>query len=356
MKANALILISAIVIFSILSVIIIDSAVLDKMCQEKGGTRNGDTCMIPIAVESSRDEYELEPGPVQIDTMEPNSARLFHYPSQPKDADTYKLFVLIRLPEWMGGDADDASAFRAYSAKSLDDSCIVKYWPDKGRQRMENPCQGSMYRTIDGAMTYGAIYRSTAMTALPHLNLSSDANGMLYVNPPDFSKYQNGVIGYGKVMSMEEIRQGSKMLIESFERHYPDYHEIPMELGGYLLSEIYPGKHHTSVKYLNFQGKSGQIEMTVKKIASKITRSDYDKSNVEYWQIGDSMIRVGGSAMNEQDETVKRFRTYDVDFSKGHSYRVTGNDLEQIKRAVVASFFPDYEYHELFLTSGKTRQ
>ena len=50
--------------------------------------------------------------------------------------------MLIRLPERMGGAANDTSAFRAYRAKALDDPCIIKYWPDEGRQRIENPCQG----------------------------------------------------------------------------------------------------------------------------------------------------------------------------------------------------------------------
>ena len=76
-------------------------------------------------------------------------------------------------------------AFRAYSAMALDDPCIIKYWSDEiGRQRIENPCQGGMYRVIDGALTYGAIHRSTALTALPYLELSLDKNGMMYVEPP----------------------------------------------------------------------------------------------------------------------------------------------------------------------------
>jgi hypothetical protein len=36
---------------------------------------------------------------------------------------------LIRLPVWLGGDKDDVSAFRAYSAVDLALHCLVKYWP-----------------------------------------------------------------------------------------------------------------------------------------------------------------------------------------------------------------------------------
>jgi len=77
-------------------------------------------------------------------TIKPNTAQFFYYPDSAETKDKYKLFMLIRLPEWMGGAENNTSAFRAYSAKSLDDPCIVKYWAEEGRQRIENPCQGGM--------------------------------------------------------------------------------------------------------------------------------------------------------------------------------------------------------------------
>jgi hypothetical protein len=115
------------VVSIILSVLVIDSHTLDKICQESGGKRNGDTCMVPITTNSARDDSQTKINPSQINTMKPNSVELFYYPNHSKDPDTYRLFMLIRLPEWMGGSANDISAFRAYSAKSLDDSCIVRY-------------------------------------------------------------------------------------------------------------------------------------------------------------------------------------------------------------------------------------
>jgi hypothetical protein len=253
--------------------------------------------------------------------------------------------MLIRLPEWMGGAANDTSAFRAYSAKSLDDPCIVKYWPDEGRQDIENPCQGAMYRTVDGAMTYGTIYSSTAMTALPHLDLSMDYSGMLHVEPPKFTKTENGVVGYGRDMTIDEIRNGSKFLIESFAGHYPDYPRIPLEFAGYLLSDIMPEKYHTTIKYLDFQGNAGYITMTIDKQGFGRTGNiDFTKSNKEFWQVGNTVIKI--SNINNY------YKSYRVQFQTGHDYfTIEGNDLEPIKRSIIKNYFPGYIYDDLFLVS-----
>jgi|APSaa5957512535_1039671.scaffolds.fasta_scaffold02963_5 hypothetical protein len=290
-----------------------------------------------------------------ITLMEPNSVELFYYPTPSEDQDTYKLFMLIRLPEWMGGGANDTSAYRVYSAKSLDDSCVVRYWPDEGRQRIENPCQGGMYRVIDGALTYGAIHRSTAMTGLPYLDLSIDENGMMYVEPPKFTPSENGAIGYGRNIPLDEIRNNSAFLVESFAKHYSDYPQIPVTFGGYILSEISPEKFSTTVRYLDFPNKSGYFEMTVEKFANGIVYSNSAKQNLEYWQIGKTVITIGGSAMDEDSDRSESFRTYQVDFSDVYHYRIEGKNLEFIKKSIVESFFPEYDYDDLFLVSSTVK-
>ena len=340
----------------IVTLLVFDSLTLDKICQDSGGKHHGETCLIPIITNATNENTHVEINQSQIITMKPNSVEMFYYPNSSKETDTYKLFMLIRLPEWMGGSADDISAFRAYSAKSLDDSCIVRYWPDEGRQRIENPCQGAMYRVIDGAMTHGAIHRSTPMTALPHLDLSMDKNGMMYVNPPKFSTTENGVIGQGRNISIQEIRDNSTFLSESFAKHHPDYPHIPVEFGGHVLSEISPGKYSTTAKYLSFPSKSGNLEIMIGKLSSGIVHTVLQKQNVEYWQIGDTVIRIGGSAMQDNNNISRSFRTYDADFSDGYNYRVTGKDLEVIKKSIVANFFPEYRYEDLFLVSSTKKE
>ncbi len=351
MKTRLLIIIPTIIIVAILAVIAYDSVSLDKLCHDDGGKRIGDTCHIPIITNSTKDDSQTL-NLSQIKTMKPNSVEIFYYPNtkNSEKADSYQTFMLIRLPEWMGGDANDSSAFRAYSAKSLDDSCFVRYWPDQGRQRIENPCQGSMYRVIDGAMTSGAIYRSTAMTALPHLDLTSDENGFLYVMPPKWEKTENGVVGYGREMSLDEIRNGSAFLAESFAKSYPDHPPIPVEFAGYILSEISPVNYGAIVSYLDFPSKSGSISMTISKLSLGFVTTNLAQPNSEFWQIGNTIIKIGGSAL-EENNTPEHFRSYTVEFNNGINFRIEGKNIEFIKQEIVKNYFPEYTYEDMFLIS-----
>jgi len=353
MKIIFIIIPAIIIAASILSVIAFDSMNLDRLCSEKGGVRNDDVCIIQVTPELNKIISE-EIESVNLDnitTMKPNSVEFFYYPDPGKDGDTHQLFMLIRLPEWMGGAENNTSAYRAYSAKALDDPCIVKYWPDVGRQRIENPCQGGMYRVIDGALTYGATHRSTAMTALPYLELSIDNNGMMYVEPPTFTPSENGVIGFGRNLSLDEIRNNSAFLAESFAKYYPKYPLIPTEFAGHILSEITPENHSTTVRYLDFPNKSGYITMTVGIQTSGTTYPNFASSNVEYWQIGDTEIKIGGSAMNEDSNIHESFRKYEIKFRDGYYYTIEGKNLEFLKKSIVSNFFPEFEYDDLFLVS-----
>lgn len=351
MKTRLLIIIPTIIVLAILAVIAYDSVSLDKMCADDGGKRIGDTCHIPIITNSTKDDSQTL-NLSQIKTMKPNSVEIFYYPNtkNSEKADSYQTFMLIRLPEWMGGDANDSSAFRAYSAKSLDDSCFVRYWPQDGRQRIENPCQGAMYRVIDGAMTSGAIYRSTAMTALPHLDLTNDENGFLYVMPPKWEKTENGVVGYGREMSLDEIRNGSAFLAESFAKSYPNYPPIPIEFAGYILSEISPDNYGAIVSYLDFPSKSGSISMTISKLSLGFVTTNLAQPNSEFWQIGNTVIKIESSAL-EENNTPEHFRSYTVEFNNGINFRIEGKNIEFIKQEIVKNYFPEYTYEDMFLIS-----
>ena len=299
-------------------------------------------------------EAEISAIPKDITTMKPNSVEFFYYPEKPdtKKPDAYKLFMLIRLPEWMGGDANDASAFRAYSAKSLDDGCIVKYWPDNGRQRIENPCQGGMYRVVDGAMTTGLIHRSTPMTALPHLELSIAENGLLYAEPPKWTKKENGVIGYGKEISFDDFRNGSEFLAESFAKTNPEYPSIPLQFAGYDLSEIAPEKYQANVSYLDFPDNSDSIFMSVGTQSVGTGYPYWTKSQSESFQIGDTILKVNKYMFEGDDTSTDNLRTYEFWFKDdGFYYSIKGKNLEFIKKEIVKNFFPEYKYDEMFLIS-----
>ena len=358
MKTRLLITIGIIIVTSIFAVIAVDSANLDKICQESGGKRVGDTCLAPITINSTKNDSQNTVSLSQLKTMKPDSVKLFYYPNV-KDSekkDTYKLFMLIRVPEWMGGAANDASAFRAYSAKSLDDACVVKYRPGDGRQRIENPCQGAMYRMVDGAMTNGLIPRSIQMTALPHLDLSADENGFLHVEPPRWTKSENGVIGYGREISFDDFYSGSKFLVDSFAKTSPDYPQIPLEFAGYDLSEISPEMYRVNIFYLDFPENSGRISMSVSKSSASTGYTNLTKSNSESWQIGDTKIRIGGDALDKNSNLHEKFRTYEIRFiHDGFHYVINGKNLESMKKDIVRNYFPEYKYEDMFLVSSTVK-
>jgi len=155
-------------------------------------------------------------GLLKISEMRPNSMTWFWYPDPDrfKDRDPFQKFLLIRLPDYLGGTVNDASAFRAYSALDPSSHCIIKYWPDEGRRRIEDPCGGSMYEPVGGHAIQigGNPVLVSKNLALPYLNLSSDENDYLYVEPPIFTEYKNGVVGIGRTISQQEIDITNKFI------------------------------------------------------------------------------------------------------------------------------------------------
>src|SRR3972149_3450247 len=155
-------------------------------------------------------------GLLKISEMRPNSMTWFWYPDPDrfKDRDPFQKFLLIRLPDYLGGTVNDASAFRAYSALDPSSHCIIKYWPDEGRRRIEDPCGGSMYEPVGGHAIQigGNPVLVSKNLALPYLKLSSDENDYLYVEPPIFTESKNGVIGIGRTISQQEIDITSKFI------------------------------------------------------------------------------------------------------------------------------------------------
>jgi ubiquinol-cytochrome c reductase iron-sulfur subunit len=356
MKTRLLIIIPIVITLAILAVIAYDSITLDTLCADDGGKRIGDICRIPIITNSTKDNSKINVNLSQVTTMKPNHMEFFYYPNtkNSEKPDPYQIFMLIRLPEWMGGDSNDASAFRAYSAKSLDDSCLVKYWGEYGRQRIENPCQGSMYRVVDGAMTIGLIPMSNMMTALPHLDLSNDENGFLYIEPPTWTKTENGVIGYGKELTYDDLRKGSAFLIESFAKSYPEFPAIHMDFAGYALSEISSEGERVEISYLDVSSKNNRILMSIQKCNCPEPNSSINLliSNSEFWQIGDTILKIGGSALNKNNEMPEQFKEYEIQFIKdGYEFRIEGKNIDFMKKEIVANYFPEYKFENLFLIS-----
>lgn len=155
-------------------------------------------------------------GLIKISEIKPNSAVSFYYPDPDrfKNRDPFEQFILVRLPDHLGGTVNDASAFRAYSAIDPTSHCLLEYWPQEGRRKIEDSCSGNMYDPVSGYTTtnFGRSILVSKSVALPYLNLSSDENGFLYVEPPIWTEDKNGVVGIGRTVSEEEIKASSQSI------------------------------------------------------------------------------------------------------------------------------------------------
>lgn len=354
MKTRLLIIIPIVAILFAAIFFAIDSTNMDKICAEKGGVRNEDVCMIELGEPpvTEKSDFDLS----NIKSMSPNSIEIFYYPN-PEDAenrDVFQTFILIRLPEELGGGVDDVSAFRAYSMLSVGEHCLAKYWPDEGRKRMEDPCWGSMYRPLDGVMIVGPkpIVNITPV-ALPYLDLSIDEKGSLYVEPPVWTLDKNGVIGVGRNISMQEIRDGSAFLVDSIMKSHPNHPEIPVTFGTHTLTQIH-SSGSIDAMYFNFSPVSDYVYLTVDNTSAQDQEyfPNLALRNSEVWQIGDTPVQISGTGYDERGD-YPYYKQYKAMFLKdGFTFTVQGRDLELIKSGIVANFFPDNSYGDLYLVSS----
>jgi Rieske Fe-S protein len=137
-----------------------------------------------------------------INTYPINFSEVITYPATGDpalDAEAFRKWQFIRLPEELGGAKRDTSAFRVYSMICLHLWCLWKYWPDEGRKRGECPCHGSMYDPMTGTAFVGpASVQAAPSNTLPQLTLDIDSDGFVFIMPPKFNANENGVIGYGR--------------------------------------------------------------------------------------------------------------------------------------------------------------
>jgi len=137
-----------------------------------------------------------------INTYPINFSEVITYPATGDpalDAEAFRKWQFIRLPEELGGSKHDVSAFRVYSMICLHLWCLWKYWPDEGRKRGECPCHGSMYDPTTGTAFVGpASVQAPPSNTLAELYLEIDSDGLIFILPPKFDVNANGVIGYGR--------------------------------------------------------------------------------------------------------------------------------------------------------------
>ena len=137
-----------------------------------------------------------------INTFPINHAEVITYPSTGDaalDAEAFRKWQFIRLPEELGGGKNDVSSVRAYSMICLHLWCLWKYYPEDTKKRGECPCHGSVYEATTGTAVAGpASVQAAPSNRLPELTLETDPDGSLFIMPPKFNANDNGVIGYGR--------------------------------------------------------------------------------------------------------------------------------------------------------------
>ncbi|RNJ77102.1 MAG: twin-arginine translocation signal domain-containing protein [Nitrosopumilus sp. H8] len=131
-----------------------------------------------------------------------NHAEIITYPAtgdSALDAEAFRKWQFIRLPEELGGSKSDPSALRAYSMICLHLWCLWKYWPDDNKKQGECPCHGSIYDPSTGTAFEGpASLQAPPSNTLARLTLEIDSDGFVFIMPPKFDVHKNGVIGYGR--------------------------------------------------------------------------------------------------------------------------------------------------------------
>jgi len=237
---------------------------------------------------------------VKISDMEPNSFGYFMYPSSynfSDSANAYQRFLLIRLPSWLGGDKNDVSSYRAYSMVDLDSHCMIKYWPQDGRQRIEDPCHFEMYRIIDGASYYFGIdtMSKPVENALPQLDLGADNDGYLYVKTPSWDVNKNGIVGDGRHLSKGQVLNTSSFMLEQYKKHAKNNIHIPLSFeDGSFLIEISNGEEDAHFSYTSEKPTMDTPSINISFCnctGSTVNAfSDNPEGHATSWQVGNNRI------------------------------------------------------------------
>ncbi len=150
---------------------------------------------------AGRAKVELTDGKTaNILTFPVNHSEVVIYPKTDDatlNKEAFRTWLLIRLPEELGGKTNDVSAFRLYSRICVHLWCIWQYQPT--RKIGACPCHGSAYDPATGKAFQGpASLQGSPGNVLPRLDLEADSKGDLWILPPTWDLHKNGIIGFGR--------------------------------------------------------------------------------------------------------------------------------------------------------------
>ena len=160
----------------------------------------------PTGQLNERQKVELPDGSqASVKTFPVNHSEAVIYPKTNDpvlDEEAFRVWQFIRLPEELGGTANDVSAFRMFSQICLHLWCLWKYFPEEGRKRGECPCHGSLYDPLTGQAFAGpAALQAPPSNVLPALDLEVDSQGSMWIKSPNWSVNGNGIVGFGRFLT-----------------------------------------------------------------------------------------------------------------------------------------------------------
>lgn len=274
---------------------------------------------------------------VRISDMKPNSMAWFNYPDtkNTQNRDAYQKFILIRLAKDFGGAKNDTSAFRAYSALDLESHCVIKYWPQEGRQRIEDPCHIGMYRAQDGL---GVFLHPLAgpFNALPYLELSSDDQGYLYANPPVWAMDKNGVPGIGRAVTADDYKKAAESDLNDYLRSTGKNLDIPRQLrdGSFLT----PGFEKNWFFYKNANNPRNVYDFKIEYCDCKDDDPFVGVYNHHVWNLGDDVLFSNG---DNSDDASYHYNTI-VFYRDGYKLAFSAPEtLEKTLSPVLDNFYKE---------------
>ena len=158
----------------------------------------------PSIVSFGKTEIYLESTKKQanVNTVPVNYGETISYPRTKDpvlDAEPFRKWQFIRLPEGLGGAENDVSSFRIYSNICLHLWCLWEYKTDEMNGAC--PCHGSIYDIRNGRSIAGpASVQAEPSNVLPFLGMEIDSDGMMWILPPTFNADSNGIVGYGRFL------------------------------------------------------------------------------------------------------------------------------------------------------------
>lgn len=285
---------------------------------------------------------------LSIDDMSPDSVAKFYYPNSENaiERDAFDAFIIIRLPESMGGAADDVSAFRAYSALDLASHCLVSYWPEHEITVLQDPCHHNSYRIQDGYIVTGS---NPALhpeyIALPHLDLGIDEDGFLLVETPEFTSEKNGILGIGREISKEQYQDAMISSFEKWKEGNPDIPDIPSMLG----SGSYPVRIDEREEFIEIFFSKGAYSGIKDRFEIILQGCECDKlqgypphtrsGDSKLWIIDDKYFAIKPES-NDIDDNPKNFSAVFNDKNYIVNFR-TNLDESEMMDVLLSSFYED---------------